>query len=110
MADHGRLSATLAKLYDADVIAVDSALGAVERLVREQFDLVLVNRVFDADGSPGLDFIRALKKSEPEVPVMLVSNYADSQREAAAAGALPGFGKAELGEAKMHACLREVLE
>ena len=41
-----------------------------------EFDLVLVNRVLDADGSSGLDLIRAIK-ADPDlanVPVMLVSN------------------------------------
>ena len=31
---------------------------------------------------------------------MLVSNYADAQKQAVAAGARPGFGKAELNSSK----------
>ena len=43
------------------------------------------------------------------VPVMLVSNYEDAQREAVAKGALPGFGKAALGQPHTLARLRAVL-
>ena len=64
----------------------------------ERFDLVLVNRVFDRDSSDGLALIGAIK-TDPEltgVPVMLITNYEQHQRRAVEAGALPGFGKAEL--------------
>jgi len=41
--------------------------------------------------------------------VMLVSNYEDAQKEAVAAGALAGFGKASLGRPAMIESLRSVL-
>jgi hypothetical protein len=37
---------------------------------------------------------------------MLVSNHEDAQREAVQAGALPGFGKASLGQPAMIARLK----
>ena len=61
--------------------------------------LVLVNRVFDMDGSSGMDLIGQLKSKDSEfanIPVMLVSNYEKSQAEAIANGAIQGFGKSEL--------------
>ena len=78
---------------------------ALEQLRQETFALVLVNRVFDADGSSGLDLIRALKAEEPlrDVPVMLVSNYEEAQAQAVQAGAALGFGKAALGQPHMLA-------
>lgn len=71
---------------------------ALDKLRAGQFNLVLVNRKFDADYSDGLELIRAIKADAAlsQVPVMLVSNYPEAQAEAVAAGALPGFGKAEL--------------
>ncbi len=64
---------------------------------------MLVNRVFDADGSSGLDFIKTLKADAAltATPVMLVSNYEDAQAQAVAVGAVPGFGKATLGQPAM---------
>jgi len=52
----------------------------------------------DFDHSDGLEIVRRLK-ADPQwaaVPVMLVSNYPEYQQQAIAAGAEPGFGKAEL--------------
>ena len=74
----------------------------------EQFDLILVNRVFDTDGGNGIDMIRswAEKKSAGETPIMLVSNYEDAQQSAIAAGAVPGFGKGSLGTETMLDLLR----
>ncbi len=71
------------------------ALGELER---EPAALVLVNRKLDLDYSDGMAIVRHLKSSEQwsAVPVMLISNYAEYQQEAVAAGCEPGFGKQEL--------------
>jgi two-component system chemotaxis response regulator CheY len=96
--DHASISRHLGKAYGAVVTAADTRGQALTSLRAGEFDLVLVNRVLDGDGSSGIDLIRAIK-AEAELaglPVMLVSNYAEAQAEAKAAGALPGFGKADL--------------
>jgi two-component system chemotaxis response regulator CheY len=104
-ADHSAITRVLRGSFAAEVVAADSARQALEQLLQETFALVLVNRVFDADGSSGLDLIRAIKADEQlrGLPVMLVSNYEDAQTEAAQAGATLGFGKAALGEPHMLA-------
>ncbi len=107
-ADHARLSSYLRQHFQVEVTAVESEAEALQRLATESFELVLVNRLFDADGASGLDFIRRLKK-ESEVGVMLVSNYEEAQREAVEAGALAGFGKAALGQPATEHCLRQTL-
>jgi two-component system chemotaxis response regulator CheY len=101
--DHGLLSRFFAKQFRAQVVGADTKDEALEQLRLGPFALVLVNRVADLDGAPGVDLIRAMK-SEPalaDVPVMLVSDYPDAQAEAVAAGALPGFGKRQLNDPKM---------
>lgn len=83
--------------------------GAEVRMVNDQSaldvalpdaDLLLVNRVLDGkfDASGGIDMIGQLSIGSTPPPMMLVSNYADAQEQAEAAGALPGFGKSELGK------------
>ncbi len=103
MADHTSITWTLRSQFQAEVRPADTLDEALEQLRNDTFDLVLVNRVFDADGTSGVDFIRRLKAEEAfrSVPVMLVSNYEDAQREAEQAGAVPGFGKAALGQPAM---------
>ncbi len=95
-ADHWSISRLFSDSLRTAVTEADSFEEALELLRRENFALVLVNRVLDANGASGLDFITRLKADETlrSVPVMLVSNYADAQRQAVAKGAPPGFGKA----------------
>ena len=109
--DHSQISRTLAKDLDAEILAVDTHAEAMENLRSLDYQLVLVNRVGDADGAPGLDLIRALK-SDPataEVPVILVSNFPDAQDEAVKAGAVRGFGKAEIGREPYFEAIRQAL-
>jgi two-component system, chemotaxis family, chemotaxis protein CheY len=110
-ADHSGITRVLRSAFGAEVIAADSAREVLDKLREESFALVLVNRVLDADGSSGLDVIRAIKAEEPlyAVPIMLVSNYEEAQAEAVQAGALPGFGKAALGQPHMLARVKPLL-
>src|SRR4051794_6451514 len=100
MADHGSISRLLKSSFQAEVVTADTAEEALRRLREEAFDLVLVNRVFDATNEGGCELIRQVKADHGlrEVPLMLVSNFPEAQDEAQAAGAVPGFGKSRLHE------------
>src|SRR4051812_40457081 len=103
MADHGGIGRTLRQAFGAEGVSADSVDEAVTHLRSRGFALVLVNRVFDADGTSGMDLIEKMKRDAElrDVPVMLVSNYEDAQAQAMQAGAVPGFGKAALGRPAM---------
>jgi two-component system chemotaxis response regulator CheY len=110
--DHMTISTRLRLSLGARVTGAGTAGEALEALRSDgPFDLVLVNRVGDRDGAPGLDLIRALKGDPAlaDLPVMLVSNYPDAQAEAVALGALPGFGKAQFGATETHQRLQAAL-
>jgi CheY-like chemotaxis protein len=110
-ADHGSIAKTFKKEFGTEVDRADNTGAALERLRQGGYSLVLVNRVFDADGTSGMDLIKHVK-SDPSlqsVPVMLVSNYDDAQAEAAAVGAASGFGKASLGRPQMLEHVRPYL-
>jgi len=111
-ADDSKLRGVFQGRYPVDVVAVDTAVEAVEAARTGGFVLVLVNRVFDVDGDGGLDLIRRLKAdaTTTALPVMLVSNYPEAQAEAVALGALPGFGKAALGDKATHERLAGLLQ
>ncbi len=74
--------------------------------------VLLINRVLDGgfDTDSGVELIEALARQQPVPKMLLISNYADAQEAAVAAGALPGFGKSELGSAKTTALLRSLAE
>lgn len=111
LADHGAVSRTIEDHFDAEVVSVDHAIEALNLLRDGEFDLVLVNRVFDADGASGLELIRQLKadKAMKPVPVMLVSNYDEVQEQAVGLGAERGFGKAMLSHPRMVGLLKPFL-
>lgn len=81
----------------AKVISADDAASLDRALASPA--VLLVNRVLDghfATGS-GVDLIATLASRNPKPTMLLISNYADAQAAAVAAGAAPGFGKSQLG-------------
>ena len=109
--DHGHIAAALRRAFGCEVDAAAGADDALRRIAAARPDLVLVNRVLDADGGDGLEVIGKLKAdaAAAPLPVMLVSNYAEYQSQAAALGAVPGFGKAELAQTATLEKLRPFL-
>ena len=98
--DHGNITQLLTTAFGAAVDRAHSQEEALNAVMSTKYDLVLVNRVFDADGSEGLGFIKQTQQEEAtrNVPVMLVSNFEDAQESAIALGAVRGFGKSGLHE------------
>src|SRR5436305_14784393 len=89
--DHSMIASVLRSKFGADVARALTPGDALTALRTGQYDLVLINRVTDSDGSAGIDFIHSLKAAPDlhSVPVMLVSDRADAQVEAEAPGAVP---------------------
>ena len=97
---------------------IGSALpGSTIEFVNEQtdtetrladFDALLVNRVLDGSfkTESGIELIRALATLDNAPSLMLISNFADAQAEAEAAGATKGFGKSELNTDPARSALR----
>lgn len=109
--DHGALRRLIQGRFEAEVTQAHSADQALARLRASPFDLVLVNRKLDADYSDGLEIIKQIK-ADPQladINVMLVTNYAEHQAQAVAAGAEPGFGKSELSEPRTLERLKRFL-
>ncbi len=97
------------KHFDVEFVKARNRKATIKILDRDSFDLVLVNRVFDSDGGDGLELISELIRLRPNGPVMLLSNFPDSQAEAEQLGAVPGFGKAELKKADSISKMKRVL-
>lgn len=86
---------SLIESFGAEVERVALPAQAMDLLQEEPFDLVLVNRKIDQDYTDGTELIRMMKSHEKtqSVPVMLVSNMPEAQKEAMSLGAEKGFGK-----------------
>jgi CheY-like chemotaxis protein len=98
MADHGSISRLLGSTFQAEVVQAHGWSDASQQLQQGRFDLVLVNRILDGDGSEGLEIIRRIKQDERlgDTPVMMITNFEEHQQRAILAGAEPGFGKQQL--------------
>ncbi|HEY4329038.1 MAG TPA: response regulator [Phycisphaerae bacterium] len=107
-ADTYRINRALAKT-GASLDHASSAEDALEYLGQNSYDLVLINRILDGDGTSGLALITQAKQANPALKMMLVSDYADAQAQAIANGALPGFGKSELSSPQTAALVQQAL-
>jgi len=109
--DHANITRLLKENFDVAVDRAKSFEQVQYMMGYYDYDLVLVNRVFDAGGAPGLELIAQLKRGAEtaQVPVMLVSNHDDAQSAAIELGALRGFGKAALADAATVTLLKSVL-
>ena len=74
----------------------------LEAAVEAGTDLLMFNRVLEVGfkDDDGVALLREVKLRRPEQKVMMISNYPETQQEAEEAGAVPGFGKREIGSAK----------
>lgn len=96
--------------FKANVLTADLPDQALAVLNENPVDLVLLNRQLDIDSSDGLAILALIRaSSKPDVPVMLVSNYADWQQKAVELGAVYGFGKAELNKPETRDRLASIL-
>jgi CheY-like chemotaxis protein len=109
--DHGNLHAMLSQHFDVEIDQVHSAESAQTSLASKDYDLVTINRVFDQDGSYGIDLIKIIKANPKyaSIPVMMITNFPDHQAQAIQAGAIPGFGKKNIRDPSTVELLRPYL-
>jgi len=110
--DHTAISAMLRKHFDVEILRSDQLSDTLAILGRQSVDLILINRKLDIDYSDGIDILRVIKASESyrDIPVMLITNYAEHQQQAIAVGAIQGFGKLELHAPETLERLRAILK
>jgi DNA-binding NarL/FixJ family response regulator len=108
--DGPRIRRLLTSELHATVDRADTKTQALAFAAKNPYALVLVNRILNADRSPGLDVIDALKTQHPDLQIMLVSDQPDAQQQAQSRGALPGFGKSTLDSEETIDLLRNALK
>ncbi len=110
--DHSSISQLLKRQFGASVDRAQYADEAIRLASAKAYDLILINRILDADGSEGLPILDQLKSNPTtqKIPVMLVSNFADAQSTAVSRGAETGFGKNSLRDSATVERLRPFLE
>jgi len=98
-------------IKNAKILSADDD-DELSRVLSEEVDLLLFNRElgFGFSETEGVKFIQRLRGTHPSLKMMLVSNFPEAQAAAIAAGALPGFGKREIGTSKVKEILRGAIE
>ena len=94
--DHSTITQVIKANFDAAVDKADRGSDALSLLQEHDYSLVMVNRLLDIDGSSGMDVISSIQKQYPDVPIMLITNFADHQAAAVKSGYVPSFGKREV--------------
>ena len=109
--DHAAIRHLVETQFQAEVTQTHGPEDTLETLQRQAFDLVLVNRKLDQDYSDGMEIISQIKANPAlaKTPCMLITNYAEHQEAAVAAGTEYGFGKKELRTAETHEKLARFL-
>lgn len=97
--------------FEVELDEADLPADALEQMQTNTFDLVLINRKLDRDYSDGIEIIRSMKQDERlrQIPVMLVTNFAEYQQQAMELGAVHGFGKSEFDDPAVLDRLRPYL-
>ena len=96
------------KSVEADRI---HSMDDLEQAVAKGADLLLVNREpLGFEPLMGVDLIRQLHEEFPDQKAILVSDHEEAQEEAEQAGALPGFGKADIDSPKFARTVRSALD
>lgn len=86
--------------FDCTVEQAHGPEDTLAKLRSGNYALVLINRKLDRDYSDGTEILKQIK-TEPalaNVPVMIITNYADHQDAAVELGAVRGFGKLEYND------------
>ena len=96
---------------DVQVLMADDD-SELKDVLEQGVDLLLLNRElgYGFTEKMGADLIKRLRAAHPQLKMMLVSNYAEAQAEAVANGALPGFGKREIGSPRVVELLKEAIK
>jgi len=110
--DHYAIRQFIERSFDAQLVQTQDLDQTLSQLRGDDFDLVLINRKLDRDYSDGIEILKAIKADADlaQVPVMLITNYAEHQDLAVAAGGERGFGKNDLGSSTARELLAAYLE
>ena len=108
--DNAALAQMVHENFDVEIETASSNREADRVLSERRFDLVLVNRIFDATGESGIEMIeRVTSASVDSPPILIMTNFADQRQLAIEKGAEGGFGKSELNSPSTVETLRRFL-
>jgi DNA-binding response OmpR family regulator len=95
--DNPQITSLIEKNFSAKVTRVKLLKKAIDCLEKQDYDLVIINRIGAFDQEGGLELIKEIKKDGRfNTPLMMVTNFNDQMDEAIKCGAVAGYGKDKL--------------
>ena len=95
--DNPQITSLIEKNFAAKVTRVKLLKKTIEHLEKQDYDLVIINRIGAFDQETAIELIMKIKQDERfNVPLMMVTNYKDQMDKAVEIGAVPGYGKDKL--------------
>ena len=95
--DNPQITSLIEKNFSVKVTRVKLFMNTVECLEKQNYDLVIINRIGAFDQESAMELIKKIKQDERfNVPLMMVTNYKDQMDNAVEKGAVPGYGKDKL--------------
>ena len=95
--DNPQITSLIENNFSAKATRLKMSKDAVGYLEKQDYDLVIINRIGAFDQESGLELIKAIKQDGRfKMPLMMVTNYKDQMEEAIKCGAVPGYGKDKL--------------
>ena len=95
--DNPQITSLIEKNFSANVKRVKLLKKAIGHLEKQDYDLVIINRIGAFDQEDGLELIKEIKKDGRfNTPLMMVTNYKDQMHKAIKSGAVEGYGKDKL--------------
>ena len=95
--DNPQITSLIEKNFSANVKRVKLLKKAIGYLEKQDYNLVIINRIGAFDQEGGLELIKEIKKDGRfNTPLMMVTNYKDQMHKAIKSGAVEGYGKDKL--------------
>jgi len=95
--DNPQITSLLEKNFSTNVVRVKMLMKVIEHLEKQDYDLVIINRIGAFDQESGLELIEKIKEDGRfKAPLMMITNYKDQMDKAVEKGAVPGYGKDKL--------------
>ena len=96
-ADNPLITSLVEKNFSAKVTREKLLKKAIGCLEKQDYDLVIINRIGAFDQEEGLELIKEIKKDGRfNTPLMMITNFKEQMDKAIESGAVQGYGKDKL--------------
>tara|TARA_B100000315_G_scaffold224199_1_gene229543 strand:- start:438 stop:803 length:366 start_codon:yes stop_codon:yes gene_type:complete len=95
--DNPQITSLIEKNFSAKVTREKLLKKTIDCLEKQDYDLIVINRIGAFDQEEGLELIKEIKKDGRfKMPLMMITNFKEQMDDAIKCGAVQGYGKDKL--------------